>query len=114
MLVCWYRAGPQSERQKGIESAKGDIPNERGSRQLIAARAYQLWEEEGRPHGAHERHWDQATREIKAAGQVKPRARTAAKRKTMAVKAGKPAVTAKAKALGQAEGEGRHDSGQRQ
>ena len=65
--------------------------------QLIAARAYQLWEEEGRPHGAHERHWDQAAREVMAAGPVKSKARVAAKRKTMAVKAGKPAVSAKAK-----------------
>ena len=66
--------------------------------QLIAARAYLLWEEEGRPHGAHERHWEQASREIMAAAEVKPRTRTAAKRKTMAVKAGEPAVTAKATA----------------
>jgi len=63
--------------------------------QQIAARAYQLWEEEGRPHGAHERHWDQASREIDAAGEAKPKA---AKAKTAAapVKAGKPASMVKA------------------
>lgn len=37
----------------------------------IAARAYQLWEQEGRPHGAHERHWDQASREVEAAARKK-------------------------------------------
>jgi hypothetical protein len=35
--------------------------------QLIAARAYQLWEQEGRPHGADERHWIQAVRDVEAA-----------------------------------------------
>jgi Protein of unknown function (DUF2934) len=47
--------------------------------QRIAARAYQLWEEEGRPHGAHERHWEQASREIVASEGKQPgrRARTA-------------------------------------
>ena len=30
----------------------------------IRTRAYQLWEEAGRPHGAHDQHWSQAEREI--------------------------------------------------
>jgi hypothetical protein len=30
----------------------------------IKARAYQIWEEEGRPEGRDREHWDQATREI--------------------------------------------------
>jgi hypothetical protein len=47
--------------------------------QLIAARAYQLWEEEGRPHGAHARHWEQARREVEATERKKPGARPKAK-----------------------------------
>ncbi|WP_377293766.1 DUF2934 domain-containing protein [Rhizobium sp. SG2393] len=33
---------------------------------LVSARAYQLWEKEGRPHGQDQRHWDQAWREVEA------------------------------------------------
>ncbi len=36
--------------------------------QRIRQRAYELWEEEGYPHGQHERHWDQATRDVEAQG----------------------------------------------
>lgn len=45
----------------------------------IAARAYQLWEEEGRPHGAHERHWEQASLEVDTAGAAMPKARARAR-----------------------------------
>ena len=34
------------------------------SQQDIAARAYQLWEEEGRPHGRDLDHWSKATSEL--------------------------------------------------
>ncbi|WP_274627423.1 DUF2934 domain-containing protein [Arvimicrobium flavum] len=30
----------------------------------IRARAYELWEREGRSHGSHERHWSEATRQV--------------------------------------------------
>ena len=30
----------------------------------IRRRAYDLWEQEGRPEGAHERHWHQAARDV--------------------------------------------------
>jgi hypothetical protein len=32
----------------------------------IRARAYELWEREGRSHGSHERHWLEATRQVEA------------------------------------------------
>ncbi|WP_216599887.1 DUF2934 domain-containing protein [Sphingomonas sp. AP4-R1] len=32
--------------------------------QKIRERAYQIWEAEGRPHGRHEQHWQDALREI--------------------------------------------------
>jgi large subunit ribosomal protein L21 len=33
---------------------------------VIAARAYQIWEEEGRPNGRHEVHWQRAVAELSA------------------------------------------------
>jgi predicted flap endonuclease-1-like 5' DNA nuclease len=32
----------------------------------IAARAYQIWEDEGRPHGRHDIHWQRAYDEVTA------------------------------------------------
>ena len=32
----------------------------------IRQRAFEIWEQAGRPEGEHERHWHQATREIEA------------------------------------------------
>ncbi|HYD98562.1 MAG TPA: DUF2934 domain-containing protein [Alphaproteobacteria bacterium] len=32
----------------------------------IRERAYQLWEEAGRPDGAHDQHWEEARRQIEA------------------------------------------------
>jgi hypothetical protein len=56
--------------------------------QRIKQRAYEIWEAAGRPHGAHEVHWLQATSEIEAedtAPAEKPkRARAAAAPKTAA------------------------------
>jgi hypothetical protein len=31
---------------------------------LIGRRAYAIWENEGRPEGQHERHWEQARRDM--------------------------------------------------
>ena len=39
--------------------AAGDDPRER-----IAARAYEIWESQGRPHGHDIRHWHQAERDV--------------------------------------------------
>lgn len=35
-------------------------------KQAISARAYDLWEREGSPHGRHEEHWHRARRELGA------------------------------------------------
>lgn len=64
--------------------------------QRIAARAYQLWEEEGRPDGAHERHWEQASREVVASEGKKP-GRAAKTAKPSAKAAVSKASKAKAK-----------------
>ena len=34
----------------------------------IRDRAYQLWEDQGKPEGKHEEHWHQAERELSPAG----------------------------------------------
>ncbi|PJR15995.1 DUF2934 domain-containing protein [Sinorhizobium meliloti] len=39
-----------------------DTDNER--EELIRRRAYAIWEQEGRPDGQHQRHWEQAAREM--------------------------------------------------
>jgi hypothetical protein len=62
----------------------------------IRQRAHEIWEREGRPEGAHERHWQQAEGEI-ATEDGKGRRKSAASRKP-AVKAGKPAAAKAAKA----------------
>ena len=69
----------------------------------IRQRAHEIWEQAGRPEGAHMEHWDQAVAEIDAAGKPKaksPKTTAAAKAdKPKAAKAEKPAkAPAKAKA----------------
>ncbi len=39
------------------------------TRERIAERAYQIWQESGRPHGRDQEHWLQAEREL---GAVRP------------------------------------------
>ncbi|MDX0439903.1 DUF2934 domain-containing protein [Sinorhizobium medicae] len=39
-----------------------NVDNQR--EELIRRRAYVIWEHEGRPDGQHERHWEQAAREM--------------------------------------------------
>lgn len=46
--------------------------DEEATRQTLAARAYAIWESEGRPHGRDVEHWKQAEAETTA-----PRARRA-------------------------------------
>ncbi|MGK9286640.1 DUF2934 domain-containing protein [Sinorhizobium meliloti] len=38
----------------------------------IRARAYEIWEREGRPDGGHERHWRQAQKELEEEGRISP------------------------------------------
>ncbi|TGS16118.1 DUF2934 domain-containing protein [Mesorhizobium sp. M2E.F.Ca.ET.209.01.1.1] len=60
----------------------------------IRQRAHEIWEQAGRPEGAHMEHWEQAAAEIDAAGKPKK-----APKKAAAAKAEKPAkAPAKAKA----------------
>ena len=56
----------------------------------IRQRAHEIWEQEGRPEGAHERHWRQAESEV-AAAEAGPAKKPAATRKP-AAKAARPAA----------------------
>jgi len=67
----------------------------------IRQRAHAIWEQEGRPEGAHERHWRQAENEVAAqdADAVKePAAKPGRAKAGAAPKAEKPAAKAKAAA----------------
>ena len=63
----------------------------------IRARAYELWEREGRGHGSHDRHWLEATRQVEAeeAASVRPAAVKSAAGKPASAKAAAPADAAK-------------------
>ncbi|MCF6100145.1 DUF2934 domain-containing protein [Mesorhizobium muleiense] len=43
----------------------------------IRRRAHAIWEQAGRPDGAHQQHWDQAAAEIDGGGESGPKAKTA-------------------------------------
>jgi hypothetical protein len=58
----------------------------------IRQRAHEIWEQAGRPEGAHMEHWDQAMAEVDAAG--KPKAKAGSKK----APAAKVKAPAKAKA----------------
>jgi hypothetical protein len=61
--------------------------------QLVSIRAYQLWEEEGRPHGRDQAHWFEAERqlrELQATSQVEtPLTRGLAERPSPSSKRGR-------------------------
>ena len=65
----------------------------------IQRRAYEIWEREGRPHGAHERHWREAEKEVGTApaAKAKPAKSKAAAPTAKAAKAVKAAKPAKPK-----------------
>jgi hypothetical protein len=52
----------------------------------IRQRAHAIWEQAGRPNGAHQQHWDQATAEIDGE-ESKPKAKAARPKKPAAAKA---------------------------
>jgi hypothetical protein len=64
----------------------------------IRRRAHAIWEQAGRPEGAHQQHWDQATAEIDSEA-AKPKAKAASKKPAppTAAKASKPKAAATAK-----------------
>ncbi|TPE52945.1 DUF2934 domain-containing protein [Amaricoccus solimangrovi] len=46
------------------------MTDERAIEDRIRARAHEIWEREGRPEGAHGRHWDEARLEVEAEERV--------------------------------------------
>ncbi len=49
-------------KSKVVATLGGAVPQEK-----IAARAYQIWQESGRPNGRDQDHWLQAERELRTA-----------------------------------------------
>jgi hypothetical protein len=64
----------------------------------IRQRAHEIWEQAGRPEGAHMEHWEQATAEIDAESKPKKAAKKAAAAKVDKPKAAKAEKPVKAKA----------------
>ena len=62
----------------------------------IRQRAHEIWEKAGRPEGAHQAHWDQATAEVDGAAakpkKAAPKKAAAKPAKAAAAKAAKPAA----------------------
>jgi monoterpene epsilon-lactone hydrolase len=63
--VDGLNAAKEGLRQGGAFLAKQLQGARRPSREEIAQRAYQLWEERGRPHGSDEEDWHRAERELR-------------------------------------------------
>ncbi|MBA1145269.1 DUF2934 domain-containing protein [Mesorhizobium neociceri] len=64
----------------------------------IRQRAHEIWEQAGRPEGAHQEHWEQATAEVDGAA-AKPKKAVAKPAKADAKpKAAKPATAKSGKA----------------
>ncbi len=61
-------ANPQQARVSDIRSAKPPAPATQSgpAHEKIAIRAYEIWQESGRPNGKHEEHWYRAERELRA------------------------------------------------
>jgi hypothetical protein len=64
----------------------------------IRQRAHEIWEQEGRPEGAHERHWRQAENEVAAADAGTAKKSAAPRKPAASTKAAKPAAAKPAKA----------------
>lgn len=65
----------------------------------IRQRAHEIWEQAGRPEGAHQAHWDQATAEVDGAAAKPKKAapkKAAKPAKAAAAKVAKPAAATKA------------------
>ncbi|TIU54758.1 MAG: DUF2934 domain-containing protein [Mesorhizobium sp.] len=72
----------------------------------IRQRAHEIWEQAGRPEGAHEEHWNQATAEIDAAGKPKKAPKKAAVANVEKPKGGKARQGPRQGKDGQTESQG--------
>jgi hypothetical protein len=79
----------------GTLTKEATVTDDRQER--IRRRAHAIWEQAGRPEGAHHEHWEQATAEVDGEA-AKPKAKAVAK-KSVAPKASKAAAAAKPKVV---------------
>jgi hypothetical protein len=61
LLMTGFRSGQQSWGDIGNNEAREKTMDKKESN--IRARAHAIWESEGRPHGAHDEHWQRAEAE---------------------------------------------------
>jgi len=66
-VAVWHPRPVRHEPWEVLAMSKpGQVNREQMIRQLIAVRAYEMWESQGRPHGHDAAHWRQAEQDIKA------------------------------------------------
>ncbi len=61
----------------------------------IRRRAHEIWEQAGRPEGAHQEHWEKATAEVDGAAAKPKKSAKKADAKAKPAKTAKPAKAAK-------------------
>lgn len=61
----------------------------------IRQRAHEIWEQEGRPDGSHERHWRQAESEVTAADAKAAQKPATARKPAASARTAEPAAAAK-------------------
>jgi len=89
MPVSPLPIGPLAPIKIGFNKEQGPVMNEH--QENIRRRAYEIWEQEGRPHGQDMKHWLQAFKEFGARVD-------AATKPTVKVKSAKPRAAAKSAA----------------
>jgi len=65
-VIVFARRGRIRLTEVVAVSKPGQVNREQMIRQLIAVRAYEIWESQGRPHGHDAAHWRQAEQDIMA------------------------------------------------
>ena len=67
-MATAQRRQPSGDSRTAVGKAAGAITTAAAStsRDSVAARAYQIWQESGCPHGLDQQHWFQAERELGA------------------------------------------------
>ena len=62
----------RTRKQPVTKSIAPDCPNHQPSHEEIAAFAFSIWEQAGRPHGSNVEHWLQAEAQLRLANFAAP------------------------------------------
>ena len=66
MATAQHRQPSGDSRTAGGKASPATIAAASTSRDSVAARAYQIWQQNGCPHGQDQQHWFQAEQELGA------------------------------------------------